>query len=94
VSICSVRDLKPISLLELLDQLDQVLEPASQAVKSPDHERVASAQVVKTRVELGSMPERSRSGVAVDPRAAGVGERVELQVEVLQVSRDARIADQ
>ncbi|MFZ0385240.1 MAG: hypothetical protein WAL22_06235, partial [Solirubrobacteraceae bacterium] len=34
-------------------------ESSFQAVKSPDHERVASARVVKARVKLGAMLERS-----------------------------------
>jgi hypothetical protein len=78
----------------VLDQFDQVLESAAKAIKSPNHKRVVGAQVVDARLELGTMLERPRPSVAADPKNAGVGERVELQVETLHVSRHTRVANQ
>ena len=81
------------SLFEPGDDLDQVAQAATQAVKPPDHEAVASAQVVQAALELRALADRARPDVAEDASAAGLLERVELQRGVLLTGGDAGVPD-
>src|SRR5438552_3253640 len=74
------------------DYLDQVLQPAAETIRPPDDERVARAEVVKARAELGAVLERPGADILVDAFAPGPLKRVELQREVLLVGRHARVA--
>lgn len=95
VSIClSQRAKADPPLAQLLDRLDQVLQPAAQAIEAPHDERVARAKVVNARVELGAVLERARTDVLVDALAPGLLERIGLQRQVLLVDRYPRVADE
>ena len=78
------------SLFELGDDVDQMAQAATQAVEPPDHEGVASAQVIQAVLELRALADRARPDVAEDASAAGLLERVELQRGVLLTGGDAR----
>lgn len=78
------------SLFEPGDDVDQMAQAATQAVKPPDHEGVASAQVIQAVLELRALADRARPDVAEDASAAGLLERVELQRGVLLTGGDAR----
>ena len=56
--------------VQLLDRVDQVLEPAAETVQAPDDERVAGLQELEALVELGSLLERPGADVLEDAPAA------------------------
>ncbi len=72
VDVLGQRPERDLARLELLDELDQVLEAAAEAVQAPDDERVAGLQEREALVELGPVFERSGADVAEDASAAGV----------------------
>jgi hypothetical protein len=65
-------------------------QAATQAVEPPDHEGIASAQVIQAVLELRALADRARPDVAEDARAAGLLERVELQRGVLLTGERGR----
>ena len=91
VSIASGREWNATCrCVELGDDVDQMAQAATRAVEPPDHEGVASAQVVQAVLELRALADRARPDVAEDASAAGLLERVELQRGVLLTGGDAR----
>ncbi len=61
-------------------RLDQMAYRPAQPVELPHHQGVAGAEVVEQLVQLGALAQRTRRGVGEDPRAAGAGQRVALQL--------------
>lgn len=83
-----------ISLFELVDQTDQLLERAPEAIKSPDDQRVALAQVFDGLVETGSLGSTSGDDVFEDSLAAGARKSIELKFESLLWRRDSGVSDE
>ena len=79
---------------ELGDEGDEVLQGPREAVEAGDHEGVAGAQVVQARGQLGPVGVLAALLVGEHPHAPGLGEGVQLAVEVLLAGGDAGVADQ
>src|SRR3954468_4512486 len=58
--------------------MQQILQRAGQAIKLPDHERVARPQLIEQAVQLGPVPAPTRRLVLEHPFAAGALERTDL----------------
>jgi hypothetical protein len=84
-------DLAP---LEGGDRPDQVLERASQAIELPDDQGIARAEEGEGLRQAGAIILGPAGHVGEGPLAAGLGEGVALQVEVLILGRDAGVADE
>ncbi len=80
--------------LEPLGERDQVLERAAEPVEAPDDQGVAGPRHLEREGEAGPLGPGAADPVLVDLLAAGGGERVALQGQVLVVGRDPGVADQ
>src|SRR3954468_22215379 len=57
--------------VDLLQDMQQILERAGQAVEFPDDESIAVAQMAEEVVQLGPIPPSAGGCLLVDARAAG-----------------------
>ena len=73
---------------------DKVLERPAQAVESPDDKGVIASGDVERPQQTWPLRPSSAHPVLENPFASGFGQRIELQVEVLIVGRDAGVADE
>jgi hypothetical protein len=76
------------------DGVDQVTQRAAEPVELPDHQGVAGAELVQDAVQLRAGGQRASGAagfVSEDAVAAGVSERVDLEVEVLLGGGDAGV---
>ena len=95
VSIDSCRLRKPtFGALEGGDRPDEVLERPPEAIEFPDDEGIARAEEGEGSRQAGAIILGPAGHVGEDPRAAGRGEGIALQVEVLVLGRDACVADE
>lgn len=81
-------------LMQFTNQIDQILDAASQAIQFPNHERVALAQHFQCLGESWTLGSTATDLVVVNLFTARLGQGFGLKVEVLFLSRDAGIADQ
>jgi hypothetical protein len=79
-------------LRQLGYHFDQVLEGSAQAIKAPDDEGDALPQIADGLVQDGPGRLRSTRRFSVDLAAAGLRERIELQIKGLFPGRDPGIA--
>lgn len=82
------------ALLQSLGALEQILQRAAQPIQSPHHQGVASAQIFERAAQTGPIGLGAAGLVAVDALAAGRREGIVLEIEVLVVGGDARVADE
>lgn len=73
--------------------IDQVADGSADAVKSPDHQGVAGADLVQELIELRSGFESTGSSVSEDAITAGRGERIVLELCVLVAGRGPGIPE-
>ena len=73
--------------------LDQVLERAAQAIEPPDDEGVPFPEIGEDVLQDGPLGLRATGRFLVDLAAAGLLQRIELQVEGLFPGRDPGIAN-
>lgn len=78
--------------LQVLGQVDEVLQGASEAVEFGDHQLIPRPQHPQRLVELGPAGELSGGLVGEDPLAAGRSQGVGLGVGVLVAGGDPRVA--
>lgn len=71
------------------DGVDQVAQGAAEPVELPDHQGVAGAELVEDGGELGAVGAGAAGAVGEHAVAAGLGERVDLEVGVLVGGGDA-----
>src|SRR5574337_1663656 len=81
-------------LVQLSDQIDQLLDAAAQAIQLPDHERVTLAQHFESLGQTWTVGARAAHLVLEDLLAPSLSQGFALQLKVLILRRDARIADQ
>ena len=75
------------------DHLDQVLERPTQAIETPDDERIPFPEIAEDLVQLWSLGFRPTGGLGIDLAAAGLLQRIQLQVESLFSGRDPGVAN-
>jgi hypothetical protein len=71
-----------------------VAQGAAKPVQLPDHQGVAGAQLVQDGGELGSVGAGATGAVGEHAVAAGLSERVDLEVGVLVGGGDTSVAEQ
>jgi len=81
-------------VLELVGERNQIFYASPQPVEFPDDEGVPVAEMFERLVQAGAGGFRAADGVGEDLLAAGVGQGVELQVEVLVACGDSGVADE
>lgn len=79
--------------MKLYCQVNQFGEGSPESIESPADERVAGAQVIVRRSELGAVRLGTGDGVVEDTLAASRFQRVTLEREILVERRNAGIAD-
>ena len=81
------------AILQRTDQHDQVGHRPAEPVEPPDHQMIPGAPHFEREPQAGPRCLGAAHAILVDARAARPGQGVALQVEVLVLGRDARIAD-
>jgi hypothetical protein len=91
--IGGVGERNQLHALLLANYLQQVLKQAPKPVELVDVARVAGAQPAQQLVEFGLASAGPGDLFLVDELAAGLGEGIELEGQVLVAGRDAGLAD-
>ena len=81
-----------LALLQIFHLLYKVLERAPQAIQAPDDQGVAGAHEGESRLQARSLGLGAAHLVGEDLRAAGLLERVGLEIEILFAGGDAGVA--
>ena len=79
--------------LQVGHQVEQVLERAAQPVELVDVDRVARAHLQQQLVEFNPGGQRAGGFFLVDELVAGLGQGVELELQVLVAGGDAGVAN-
>lgn len=79
--------------IEGLDDGQQVLERAREPVELPDHHDIAITQIVEQMMQLGPVPAATGGLFLEDGLAAGGFQGLQLEIVVLVLGRDPRVAD-
>lgn len=82
-----------LEFVQAVDQVDEVLDAAAEAVEFPDDDLVAGAQLVDHALELGAVRGGSGGVLLVDPFAPGLLQCVALQGGILVVRADPGVSD-
>ena len=94
IDLLGQADKADLACLELGHQLDQSLEGATQTIQAPDHQGIPGSEEGEGFFQVGARGLGTTHGVRKQAVTADGHEGIALQVELLVISGDLRVAEQ